>query len=362
VARPMAKRQGEVAKDCLYPLYSTKIMRCARLAVETMRQRDFFALLCAVTLAGLKSAPAQQPAMPVIAFFNANSAHTMVPYVDIFRRTLQGAGYVEGRNVAVEYRWGDGQIERFPALLSDLLKRRVDVLFVGGNNDLILSAKAATSTIPIVFTTGADPVATGLVASLNRPGGNITGSTVISYDVRAKQVDLLRKLVPTAPVFGHLVAPAATTTASAVADVAGAAQTLGWPVKVFHATSARDFDRVFAEMADQKIGALVVQDQALFNSNAQQLALLAARYRIAGLYIFRDHPDAGSLMSYGPSRPEAWRQASFYVARILKGEKPADLPVQQATRFEMVLNLKTARAIGLDIPTEILTLADEVIE
>jgi putative tryptophan/tyrosine transport system substrate-binding protein len=231
------------------------------------------------------------------------------------------------------------------------------VILVGGSLDIALAAKAATSTIPILFNIGADPVAGGLVASLNRPGGNITGFTVISYDLRQKQVEVLRKLVPSANVFGHLVNSETSTTASVVADVEAAARTLRWPVKTFNATSAGDFDKVFADIAGQQIRALVVQDISLFNSNAQHLAVLAARYRIAALYVFRDHPEAGSLISYGPSRTEAWRQSNLYVARVLKGEKPADLPVQQASRFEMVLNLKTAKAIGLDVPTEILALA-----
>lgn len=320
-------------------------------------------------IAGLGSAAAwpviarsQQPAMPVIGLLNANSARALGPLLAIFRKTLGEAGYFEGSNVAVEYRFADGQAERFPGLVSDLVRRRVSVILVGGGSDIALAAKAATSTIPIVFNVGADPVAVGLVASLNRPGGNVTGFTVISYDLRQKQVEVLRKLVPSANVFGHLVRSRGSNTASIVADVEAAARTLRWPVKTFYATSAGDFDNVFADIAAQQIRALVVEDISLFNSNAQHLAALAARYRIAALFVFRDHPEAGSLISYGPNRTEAWRQSSLYVARVLKGEKPADLPVQQASRFEMVLNLKTAKAIGLAVPTEILALADEVIE
>jgi putative ABC transport system substrate-binding protein len=323
----------------------------------TMHRREFLTLLGGAAAVWPLVAQAQQRHMPMVGFFNANSARAMAPYVDIFRRTLSDAGYVGGRNVVVDYRWGDGNLDRFPAL-SDWVRRPVDVLFVSGGNPPVLAAKAATSTIPIVFVTGGDPVATALLASLNRPGGNVTGATVMG--VAHKQVDLLRKLVPTATVFGLLVN--AEVPSTAVIDVTAAADALGWQLKVFRVARAGDFDKAFADMATQKIGAIVVQDNALFNNNAQQLALLAARYRIAALYIFRDHPEAGSLISYGATRTETWRQASTYVVRILKGEKPADLPVQQATRFEMVINLKTARAIGLDVPTEILTLADEVIE
>ncbi len=343
-------------------LYSPGTLRWRDWMRNHIRRREFITLLGGAGVAWPLAASAQQPAMPVIGLLNANSEQALAPLLAIFRKTLGEAGYVEGRNVAVEYRWADGQAERFPGLVSALVRRRVSVILVGGGSDIALVAKAATSTIPIVFNVGTDPVAVGLVASLNRPGGNITGFTLISYDVRQKQVEALRKLVPSANVFGHLVTSQGSRTASDVADVEAAARTLRWPVKTFNATSAGDFDNVFADIAGQQIRALVVQDSSLFNSNAQHLAVLAARYRIAALYVFRDHPEAGSLISYGPSRTEAWRQTSLYVARVLKGEKPADLPVQQASRFEMVLNLKTAKAIGLDVPTEILALADEVIE
>ena len=343
-------------------LYSPGTLRWRDWMRNHIRRRQFITLLGGAGVAWPLAASAQQPAMPVIGLLNANSEQALAPLLAIFRKTLGEAGYVEGRNVAVEYRWADGQAERFPGLVSDLVRRRVSVILVGGGSDIALVAKAATSTIPIVFNVGTDPVAVGLVASLNRPGGNITGFTLISYDVRQKQVEVLRKLVPSANVFGHLVTSQGSRTASDVADVEAAARTLRWPVKTFNATSAGDFDNVFADIAGQQIRALVVQDSSLFNSNAQHLAVLAARYRIAALYVFRDHPEAGSLISYGPSRTEAWRQTSLYVARVLKGEKPADLPVQQASRFEMVLNLKTAKAIGLDVPTEILAFADEVIE
>jgi putative ABC transport system substrate-binding protein len=324
-----------------------------------VKRREFIAGLGGAAVWPL-AVRAQQPAVPVVGVLNANLERSLAPFLTIFRKTLGEAGYVEGRNVAVEYRFADGQAERFPDLVSDLVRRRVSVILAGGGSDIALVAKAATSTIPIVFNVGADPVAVGLVASLNRPGGNVTGFTLITSDVRQKQVEVLRKLVPSANVFGHLVRAGAP--ASIVVDVEAAARTLRWPVKTFSATSAADFDNVFADIAAQQIQALIVQDISLFNSNAQHLAVLAARYRIAALYVFRDHPEAGSLISYGPSRTEAWRQSSLYVARVLKGEKPADLPVQQASRFEMVLNLKTAKTIGLDVPTEILALADEVIE
>jgi len=242
------------------------------------------------------------------------------------------------------------------------VQRRVDVIFSGGGSVTALAAKAATGTIPIVFYVGIDPVAAGLVASLNRPGGNITGATLISNELSSKRVQLLCDLVPTADVLGHLIHPAAPTALNDARDVEAAARTLGRQVKTFNATSEEEIDSAFGALAARRVGALVVQDGPLFNNNVSRLTALAERFRVPTQYPYREFPSVGGLMSYGSNRVEGVRQAGGYVGRILKGEKPADLPVMQPTKFDLVLNLKTARALGLTVPDKLLALADEVIE
>jgi putative ABC transport system substrate-binding protein len=325
-----------------------------------MRRREFLTLVGGAAAGWPVAARAQQAGMPVIGFVNTGTPAAYAPYVALLRQTLNEAGFVEGRNVAIEFRWGETRAERNAALVADLVQRRVAVIFAGGGVQLALSAKAATTTIPIVFAIGADPVEAGLVGGLSRPGGNVTGVTGATVDLVGKQVDVLRKLLPAASEFAYLFNTASPGARSTVAGVDQAARALGW--KVTSVRSASEFDKVFATLAERKISALLVQDGPIFNSNPQQLAVLAASHRVAGLYIFRDHPEAGSFASYGPNRMELWRQASLYVTRILKGEKPADLPVQQSSKFEFVINLKTAKAIGLTVPPDILTVADEVIE
>jgi putative ABC transport system substrate-binding protein len=264
--------------------------------------------------------------------------------------------------VAIEFRFAETRPERYAPLVAELIQRRVAVLIASGGSPLALAAKAATNTIPIVFVIGADPVEAGLIGSLAHPGGNVTGITMASADLLSKQVDVLRKLVPAASEFAYLSNSTGPTWQINVNGVDQAARALGWKVTHVTARTPEEFDKVFAALAQRNITALLVQDDPIFNNNPQQLAVLAAAHRIAALYIFRDHPQAGSFASYGPNRVEMLRQADLYVARILKGEKPADLPVQQPSRFEFIVNLKTAKAIGLTVSPDILTIADEVIE
>jgi putative ABC transport system substrate-binding protein len=325
-----------------------------------MRRRDFITLLGGAAAAWPVAARAQQTALPVIGFVDSGTATAEAPYVALFRQTLNEAGYFEGRNVAIEFRWAETRSERIPALIADLVRRRVSVIFASGGSQVALPAKRATTAIPIVFVIGADPVEAGLVDSLSHPGGNLTGATVASPILIGKQVEALRRLVPAAGEFAFLVSE--SRRGDFPEEVDKAAKALNWKVTHFSARDAGEFDRIFEAIAERHIKALLVQDTALFNSNREQLAVLAARYRIAGLYVFSDHPAAGSFASYGPRPADTMRQASLYVVRILKGEKPADLPVMQPTKYELVINLKTAKTIGLDIPETMLALADEVIE
>jgi putative ABC transport system substrate-binding protein len=329
-----------------------------------MRRRDFITLLGGAA-AWPVAARAQQSAVavPVVGFVHALTPGAIAPLLAVFRRTLNEGGYVEGRNVAIEFRWAEARPERYAALVADLVQRRPTVIFAAGSSLVAQAAKAATTAIPIVFAIGDDPVESGLVASLSHPGGNVTGFTMDSPPLLGKQVDVLRKLVPGASEFAYLFNPANSPSATrGLAVVDQAARALGWKVTQLSVQSTGDLSQVFTTLAERKINVLLVQDGPLFNNNLQLLALLAASHRIAALYIFRDHPDAGSFASYGPNRVEVWRQASLYVTRILKGEKPANLPVQQPSKFEFVINLRTARAIGLTVPPDILTVADEVIE
>jgi putative ABC transport system substrate-binding protein len=326
-----------------------------------IRRREFITLVGS-TAAWPLAARAQQPALPVIGLAGSGTATAEAPYVALFRKTLNEAGYFEGRNVAIEFRWADARAERIPALVADLVRRRVSVIFAMGGLQVALPAKRATAVIPIVFAVGGDPVEAGLVESLNHPGGNLTGATVSSNILIGKQVEVLRKLVPSASEFAFLFAEGTATAMSVRKQADEAARALNWKVTHFGAMKAGEFDAIFQAMGERGIRALLVQDQSLFSNNREQLAVLAARHRIAGLYIFRSYPEAGSFASYGPSATDNVRQASIYVVRILKGEKPADLPVMLPTKYELVMNLKTAKAIGLDIPPTMLALADEVIE
>jgi putative tryptophan/tyrosine transport system substrate-binding protein len=280
-----------------------------------------------------------------------------------FRQGLSEAGYVEGKNVAIEYRWAENQFHRFPALLADLVRREVTVIVAVTGTPPVLAAKAATTTIPIVFVTAGDPVALGLVASLNRPGGNLTGVATLTVQLGPKQLEILHELVPTATIIALLVNPTNATNAETLSrDLQAAARTLGLQLHVLHASTERDFDTVFATLSRLRAGALVIGSDPFFNSRSQQLAALAFRHAMPTMYPFREYAIAGGLISYGNSFADAHRQVGVYTSRILKGEKPADLPVQQSTKVELILNLRTAKTLGLTVPLPLLGRADELIE
>jgi putative tryptophan/tyrosine transport system substrate-binding protein len=326
-----------------------------------MKRREFITLLGGA-VAWPATARAQQPAMPVIGFLHAGSPERNALLVAAFRKGLNESGYVEGRNVAIEVLAAGGQIDRFPALAEELVRRRV-ALIVTANAPAAQAAKAATATIPIVFSTASDPVRIGLVASLNQPGGNATGISWLSAELAAKRLGLLRELIPAAADVALLINPADPTRAEfAAQDVEAAARASGLQIRTFKASSAGEIDASFVALARDRVDALFVAPDILFNLRRVQLAILAATHRIPATYPVREFAEAGGLMSYGASIDDALRQAGIYAARILKGAKPADLPVLQPTKFELVINLNTARALGLDVPSTLLALADEVIE
>ena len=324
------------------------------------RRREFMSLLGAAAMWPL-AARAQQPAMPVMGYLNSRSRDTDTPFLAAFHRGLNETGYVEGQNVAIEYRWADGQYDRLPVLATDLVRRRVTVM-AATSTPAALAAKAATSAIPIVFTTAADPIAVGLVDSLSRPSGNVTGVNSYLSDLGAKRLELLRQLVPTAALIGMLVNPNYPDAESQAKDVKEAARTLGQQVHVVNADSEGDLNRAFATFIELKADALLVSLDSFFLSRREQLVALAARHKIPVMYFARDFVLAGGLMSYGSDLADSYRQAGVYTGRILKGAKPVDLPVLQPTKFELSINTTTAKSLGLSIPDRLLALADEVIE
>jgi putative tryptophan/tyrosine transport system substrate-binding protein len=324
-------------------------------------RREFITLLGGVAAAWPFAARAQQ-GIPMIGFLRSTSATASADLVAALRRGLTQAGYTEGQNLAIEYRWAENQGERLPGLVADLVGRHCAVIIAGGDA-VAHAAKAATASIPIVFATGEDPVKVGLVASLNRPQGNLTGiSFYNSADLHSKQLEFLREVVPKAAVIGLLVNPTQAAAESQKRDAQVAARALGQQILVVNASSERDFDTAFASLAQQRAGALLIAGNALFTGQRDRLVALAARFALPTIYPLREFVVAGGMMSYGGSLTDAYRQVGVYTGRILRGEKPADLPVQAPTKFEFVINLKTAKALGLEIPDKLLALADEVIE
>ena len=324
-----------------------------------MRRRDFFTVLGGATAWPLM-ARAQQPAMPVVGFLQSGSPGATAHMRAAFHSGLKEGGYVEGQNLGIVYRYADGQYDRLPILAADLIHNHVAAIFAGGP-PAALAAKAASSTIPVVFTSS-DPVKIGLVASFNRPGGNVTGVAFFAQVLVAKRLEVLRELVPNATTFGLLVNPNFPDTAAEVADGQAAARAGGLELQVIYASNDSDLERAFADMEKRRIGALVVSGDIFFNSRRDQIIALAARQAVPAIYEWRDFVTAGGLMNYGTSVTDGYRQAGDYVARILKGAQPSDLPVVQPTKFELVINVKTAKVLGLTVPPSMLARADEMIE
>jgi putative tryptophan/tyrosine transport system substrate-binding protein len=324
-----------------------------------MRRREFITLIGGAVTWPI-AARGQQRAMPVIGFLNGASPGGYAPIVTAFRQGLKETGYIEGQNVAIEFRWADGQYDRVPAMAADLVRRQVAVIVA--NTPGVHAVKAATTTIPIVFTTPSDPEQIGLVASLSRPGGNVTGVTQLSVQVMPKRLEVAHELVPTATKIAVLVNPNNPLTEALLRDLQAAARTLGLQLQVLHASTERDFDTVFTTLVQLRAAALVISTDAFFLSRSEQLATLMFRHAVPTIFQDRTFAAAGGLMSYGGSSADAYRQAGVYAGRILKGDKPADLPVQQSTKVELIINLKTAKALGLTVPPTLLARADEVIE
>ena len=325
-----------------------------------MRRRDFIIFLAGAMAAWPLAARAQQKAMPVIGVLNTGSPGPS-PFMAAFRQGLSEAGYVEGQNLAIEYRWAEGHYDRLPALAADLVGRKVD-LIMASSPPSALAAKSATSTIPIVFRSGADPVGDGLVASLARPGGNLTGVSFIADELTAKRLELLSELVPRAGVIALLMNPNNATAERVIRDVQEAARTKGLQLHVLKASSESEIDTAFASLVQLHAGALVVGADPFLSGRREQLVALASRRAVPSIYAWREFAASGGLISYGPSLTSAFRLVGTYTGRILKGAKPADLPVQQPNTFELVIYLKTAKALGLTVPPSLLRRADEVIQ
>jgi len=326
-----------------------------------MRRREFILALGGTAVAWPPAAQAQQSALPLIGFMNNSTANGSEDLKAAFLKGVGEAGYIDGKNVTIEYHWADGQPDRLPGVAGDLVRRQVSVI-VATSTPAALAAKEATATIPIVFETAADPIKLGLAASLNRPGGNATGVAQFNAVLVAKRVGLLHDLIPTAKIIGMLVNPTDPRTETQTKDAQDAAHALGLQIHVLNASTKAEIDAAFAAMPEFRIEAILVGTGEFFRRQSENLAVLAARQGVPAVYQYREFAAAGGLISYGASLPDAYRLAGVYTGRILKGEKPADLPVMQPTKFELVINLKTARTLGLSITPGVLAIADDVIE
>jgi putative tryptophan/tyrosine transport system substrate-binding protein len=331
---------------------------------KAMRRRDFITAIAGSAAAWPLATRAQQPAMPVVGFMNTlNSTDQLASeLLAAFHQGLKQTGFVEGQNVAVEYRWTEGRYERLPGFATDLVRRKVDVIAATGGEPSPQAAKAATQTIPIVFTANGDPVREGLVASVNRPGGNVTGFTIFGPAAVTKRVELMHELAPQAGVIAYLMNPDHPSGEIEMQAAEAAARSLGKKMLVFRASNEPDLDETFAIMVQQQVGALVVASDAFFWSRRGKVVSLAARYGLPAIYYLTEFSRVGGLMAYGNSVPDMYHLVGVYVGRILKGEKPADLPVEQPTKFDMVINIKTAKSLGIAVPDKMIALADEVIE
>jgi putative tryptophan/tyrosine transport system substrate-binding protein len=327
-----------------------------------VRRRDFVKIIFGSAAIWPVAVRAQQSAMPVIGFINLASAKGYSRQLAAFLKGLGETGYVDGQNVVIEYRWAEGQEDRLPAMAADLVRRQVAVM-AATTTPAALAARAATTTIPIVFELGADPIRLGLVASLNRPGGNVTGVTQLNVVVAPKRLELLHELLPTASVIGLLVNPANLSLAEArTKELQAAARTLGLQLDILNASNERDLDAVFAKLSQSRTGGLVISPDPFYISHAEQLAALTVRHAVPAIFETREFAEAGGLMSYGASHADSYRLTGVYTGRVLKGEKPADMPVQQSTKVELFLNLKAAKALGLNVPNTLIGRADEVFE
>jgi putative tryptophan/tyrosine transport system substrate-binding protein len=327
----------------------------------TIARRQFITLLGGAAAVWPLGARAQQPALPVIGWLNSGSADTYSARLEAFRQGLREAGYVENRNVAIEYRWAEGHNEQLPALAADLVRRQVAVIATNETN-VALAAKVATTTIPIVFRIGNDPVQVGLVPSLNRPGANLTGVAALNTELSAKRLELLHELLPAATIMAALINPSGAGAEAVAGGLQAASHKLGVQVHIVHASTERDFEAAFAMLDALRASGLVITGGTLFVGQVEKLAALALRHAVPAIFQVPEFAVAGGLMAYGTSNTNSYRLVGAYVGRILKGEKPADLPVQQATKVELILNLKTVKALGLTVPLSLLTRADEVIE
>ena len=327
-----------------------------------MMNRRELILLVGGAMTAARAPRAQQKKMPVVGFLSGASPAPSAPYLAAFLQGLSESGYVEGQNVAIEYRWAEGRDDRLPAFAADLVGRNVDLIVASGSPVAVLAAKSATSTIPIVFPAISDPVAVGLVASLARPGGNVTGFSPFQYEMMPKRLELLTELVPQARVIALLVTPNEPRTEGLIRDMQEAARVKGIELQILKAGDEREIDTAFATLVQLQASALILGPDSFLNSRREQIVALASRHAVPAISAWRELTAAGGLISYGPNIAALCRETGIYAGRILKGEKPADLPVQRPTRFELVINLKTARALGLTVPPRMLDLADEVIE